>query len=319
MKKLENTKGPIFIVGAPRSGTTLLQFMLRSHPNISLPTGESHFIVPIYKNRIKYGDLRQKENLRKMLTAMKNQSQVFLETDLHGLSFDLDHMLDFLHEKKCSEVAEVFSVFFNENSKGEGKIRWGDKTPWYVLHMPLLLEMFPNAQIIHIIRDGRDVALSLFGRKKDFGVYNIFKAAEYWSIYLEKGQADGALLPKEKYLEVRYEDLLLDPVLKMKEICRFLGEPYTDKILTYKKPSLASGQTPLLVKPIQLDNAFKWKKKLSAKDQKIFEKVAWDILKRNGYETRFGLTSVTFLEKLRWRLHNTFCNLVYRKKWVGLG
>ena len=55
---------PIFIVGAPRSGTTLLQYMLRSHPNISIPTGESHFFIPLLKNSKKYGDLNKLKNVK---------------------------------------------------------------------------------------------------------------------------------------------------------------------------------------------------------------------------------------------------------------
>ncbi|MDV7391231.1 sulfotransferase, partial [Arthrospira platensis SPKY1] len=76
---------PIFIVGAPRSGTTLLQYMLRSHPEISLPTGESHFLVPLYRDQNAYGDLSRVENITRVLEAMEAQSASFLHTDLHGL------------------------------------------------------------------------------------------------------------------------------------------------------------------------------------------------------------------------------------------
>ena len=82
--------GPIFIVGAPRSGTTLLQYMLRSHPRISLPTGESHFIVPLYRNTAMFGDLTKIENVRAVLVEMYRRSADFLDTDLHGLKFDID-------------------------------------------------------------------------------------------------------------------------------------------------------------------------------------------------------------------------------------
>ena len=61
----------------------------------------------------------------------------------------------------------IFAGLFEKNAAGEGKLRWGDKTPYYVLHMPMLLGRFPGAQFIHLIRDGRDVALSLFDRRHD--------------------------------------------------------------------------------------------------------------------------------------------------------
>lgn len=125
---------------------------------------------------------------------MYHQSQEFLETDLHGIKFDIDSMTKFIHQQGCSTIPAIFSTLYEENAKGEGETRWGDKIPWYLLQMPLILEMFPKAQFVHIIRDGRDVALSLFNRKQDFGVYNIFRAAEYWAIYLERGQELGAQL-----------------------------------------------------------------------------------------------------------------------------
>ena len=317
MDKRSDMKGPIFIVGAPRSGTTLLQYMLRSHPNISLPTGESHFMVPIYKSRKKFGDLQKKTNLRRLLHTMYHQSRDFLETDLHGIHFEIESIIDLLHEKEMSKVQDVFSWLLMENAKGEGKSRWGDKTPWYLLHMPMILEMFPDAQFIHIIRDGRDVAFSLFGRKEDFGVYNIFRAAEYWSIYMEKGQEVGSSLPVSTYMEVRYEDILANPEKECRRICRFLGEEFTDKIVQYRTSS-TPGKTPLLLKPIQPDNACKWKNKMTKRQQTTFEAVAWDLLKRNGYETTGEKRDISFIEKFLSRFHNSFCNLIYRKKWVGL-
>ncbi|MCK5667376.1 MAG: sulfotransferase, partial [Thiotrichaceae bacterium] len=81
-------KKPIFIIGSGRSGTTLLQRMLRSHSNISSPTGESHFFIPLYKYPDKYGDLSQAENVKKVLEEMRRISREFCEEDLHGLKFD---------------------------------------------------------------------------------------------------------------------------------------------------------------------------------------------------------------------------------------
>jgi hypothetical protein len=75
-------KGPVFIVGAPRSGTTLLQYRLRNHPRSSLPTGESHFFIPLLAREAEFGDLRDAQNIARVLQAMHRQSKEFLETDL---------------------------------------------------------------------------------------------------------------------------------------------------------------------------------------------------------------------------------------------
>jgi hypothetical protein len=84
MSKLNS---PIFVVGSPRSGTTLLQYMLLSHPDISLPTGESPFFIPLFRNEADYGDLNNPDNIRRVLERMYRQSADFLDTDLHGLRF----------------------------------------------------------------------------------------------------------------------------------------------------------------------------------------------------------------------------------------
>lgn len=202
MNQVNSKNGPIFIVGAPRSGTTLLQYMLRSHPRISMPSGESHFIIPLYRNVAKFGDLRQIENVQRVHQQMYHLSADFLDTDLHGMRFDIKALSIELHAQGCDTIPKIIAGLFKKNAQGEGKARWGDKTPWYLLQMPLILEMFPRGQFVHIIRDGRDVALSLFNRKQDFGVYNIFRAAEYWAIYLERGQELGAALPSSAYHEV---------------------------------------------------------------------------------------------------------------------
>jgi len=81
--------GSVFIAGAIRSGTTLLQYMLRSHPRVSMPTWESHFFIPLYRYAENYGDLSQPENIRLVLEAMYRQNADLLDTDLHELTFDI--------------------------------------------------------------------------------------------------------------------------------------------------------------------------------------------------------------------------------------
>jgi len=280
---MNNTENrPIFIVGAPRSGTTLLQYMLRSHPNISLPTGESHFMVPLYRNAKKFGDLRKRENIQKVLEAMYAQSANYLDTDLHGIQFDIERLSTEFAKEQRDTIPKIFEGLLEKNAHGEGKKRWGDKTPYYVLHMDLILEMFPSAQFIHIIRDGRDCALSLLKRRHDFGVYNIFFAAKYWEIYIEIGRNKGRNLGKDVYHEIRYEDLLDDPEETMKGICKFLREPFDESLINFKKSSEA-GKTPLLQKPIQNENKEKWRTRLSAKQIRMFENTAGNTLLSCGY------------------------------------
>ncbi len=302
---------PIFIVGAPRSGTTLFQYMLRSHPNISLPTGESHFFIPLLRNAESFGDLSEKQNIRKVLEAMYQQSADFLDTDLHGISFDIDRLTEEFYTEKRTSIKQIFAGIFEKNAAGENKQRWGDKTPYYVLHMKTILEIFPGAQFIHIIRDGRDCALSMFNRKHDFGVYNTFFAAKYWEIYIELGREMGAKLGPSVYKEIRYEDLLKTPQDVVKGVCEFLNEPYSDSLINFKKSGEA-GKTPLLQKPISGDNAEKWRTAMSQGQISIFERAVGDTLESTGYPTTGDTKPLPLPTKAFWHLHNRLNRLYYR-------
>jgi hypothetical protein len=294
---------PVFIVGAPRSGTTLLQYILRSHPNISLPTGESHFFIPLYRNASLYGDLNLVENIKKVLSAMYQQSAEFLDTDLHGIKFDINQLSHDFHREGRNSITSIIAGLFEKNASGEGKQRWGDKTPYYVLHMQTILQMFPGAQFIHIIRDGRDCALSLLERKHDFGVYNLFFAAKYWEMYVEIGRNIGGKLPKDVYLEVKYEDLLSNPESVMQGVCTFLNEPYSDQLINYKK-SGGAGKTPLLQAPIQNNNQNKWAQKMSSRQIRLFEGAVGKSLEQCGYPLQTPAQPVALAEKAWWRLQN---------------
>jgi hypothetical protein len=296
-------QGPIFIVGAPRSGTTMLQYRLRNHPRISLPTGESHFFIPLYRNQARFGDLGRLENVRRVLQAMHAQSRDFLETDLHGLKFDVDTLARELHAEGRNTMPAIISGLFEKNAQGEGKSRWGDKTPYYVMHIPKLIEWFPDAQIVHLIRDGRDVALSLFGRQHDFSVYNTYFAAEYWESYLEKGRAFGAQLPSDQYMELRYEDLLAQPEDSMQRICAFLGETYSPELFAVESVD-DPGKTPLVHEPLKADNAGKWRSKMTPAQIRAFESVAGKTLREFGYDLATPGTPPALVVKAAYRLHN---------------
>ncbi len=299
-------RGPIFVVGAPRSGTTLLQYILRSHPRLSLPTGESHFIVPLQRERERFGDLTRPENVRRVLEEMWRRSRDFLATDLHGLRFDestMDDLAEGLAADGGGTMAGVIAALFARNAAGEGKARWGDKTPYYVLHMELLLEMFPEAQIVHLIRDGRDCALSTLVRRDDFHIYNFYEAARYWQHYVEVGQEVGATLPPGHYHEVRYEDLLQAQEQTLRDLCGFLGEAYSDDLLNFKKAS-GRGKTPLLSKPIQSDNREKWRLQMSPRQLALFEGAAGETLRSNGYPLTTAAEPPPLVVRGGCRVHN---------------
>ncbi len=294
---------PVFIVGAPRSGTTLLQYMLRAHPSLSLPTGESHFFVPLLRNLDQFGDLNTLQAKRAVLEAMYRQSANFLDTDLHGIRFEIPSLAEKLQIDGCHTMPTIIARLFELNAEGEGKVRWGDKTPYYVFHMQLLQQFYPNAQFIHLIRDGRDVALSLFARRDDFRVYNAYVAGKYWVQYVDSGREQGRILGPLRYLEVKYEDLISNPKIALQKICGFLCEEYSDSLLDYQRAQEA-GKTPLVSQPLQATNTDKWRESMSARQIARFEAAAHETLIANGYKLATNGKPLSILERIAFRLHN---------------
>ncbi|MCH9670730.1 MAG: sulfotransferase [Gammaproteobacteria bacterium] len=280
------TDSPIFIVGAARSGTTLLQYMVRSHPRISLPTGESHFIVPMLQRAAEFGDLSREENITRVLEAIYARHRYFLDDELHGVKFAVPSMASALVERGVTDMTSLIDGIFQVNAAGEGKSRWGDKTPYYALHLERLLDAYPDAQVIHIVRDGRDCALSMLERKFDLRIFNIHEAAEIWMQYVCAAREAGKKFGPERYFEFRYEDLTKDPETTMRAICAFLNEEYSDETVNYRKAADSGDgplKTPLLQQPVQSQNSEKWRSNMSSWDQRIFESVAGDVLIDSGY------------------------------------
>lgn len=303
----ENSSPPIFIVGAARSGTTLLQYMLRSHPQISLPTAESHFFIPYYHRRDQFCDLDNIENLKAFLREIYHSRKHFFDDDVHGIRFDIDKIAKILHQKKCITIPDIITGIFQLNAQAEGKTRWGDKTPYYILHLPTLLEMFPNAQIIHLIRDGRDCALSMLERKWDLKIFNTYHAACTWNKYVNAGKAFAAE-HANSYHEISYENILNKPESTLQELSNFLHIEFNHKVIDFKK-SGGFGKTSLLTKPLQKSNQAKWKQKMSKHQQLIFESVAGETLSKCGYETLYKNTPT--LSKTDWFLNESHIKVCF--------
>jgi len=304
---------PIFVVGAPRSGTTLLQYMLRSHPELSLPTAESHFFIPFYKRQHEFTALEKKDNLRKLISEIYLSKKQFFDEDFHGIKFDLDKLTDQLYKQNTTTIPGVINGIFSANALAQGKSRWGEKTPYYILHLETILEMFPDAKIVHIIRDGRDCALSMLERRWDLGIFNIYHAAYTWNKYVLSGKDFGNRHP-DCYFEFRYEDLLDTPEKIVKSLCQTIDLKYDSSLINFKQ-STFPGRTPLLTQPLQSNNKFKWKTQMTKSDVKIFESMTHNLLSAYGYELQNHSETISEYRRLMYETHIKLCNyLLYFSK-----
>jgi len=304
-----NKAGPVFIVGAPRSGTTMLQYILDDLRDLSLPTGESHFIVPLYRNQAAYADVATPGGMRRLLQTLHEFNAEFLDTDLHGVKFNVEILAQAFLAEGRTTVRDVISGIFEHNARGMGKTRWGDKTPYYALHLDKLTAWWPDAKIIHLIRDGRDVALSLFGRKHDFSAYNIYYAAQYWQKYVDVCREQGSRLPAGQYLEIRYEDVLNDKDAAMRIVCDFIGEKDPDIGQPLHSERSEAAQH---LKVVKKDNQGKWRRALNGWQIRVFESEAGASLTQFGYPLLTSARRLPLPVRALYRLHNLLSINLYR-------
>jgi hypothetical protein len=278
---------PIFLIGCPRSGTTLLRNMLRSHPNLTFPP-ESHFIARFYRAYGNPGSDAEAVALARRILAIRYVKR--FQSPLKPA--------DFAH---CRTFRQVVELLFEDFARRQGKTRWADKTPPYLTEIPTLLEILPDAQFLHIIRDGRDVALSWIELKLEPG--NVYTAAKLWNERIRKGRSDGAKLGPDRYQEVRFEELLENPEATLSRICEFVGEPYTDQLLQLTR---LPGDRKRSNRPtLDQNNKNKWPTRMRTSDQVIFESVAGDLLKELGYPVTNQTRRISPMEDAWWQAHHT--------------
>jgi hypothetical protein len=299
---MSGTDAPIFIVGCPRSGTTLFRNLLRSHPRLTFPP-ETHFIPSLYRIHGNPGNDRDATRLAATILRLSWMRKWRLDLDPASL-------------RGCRTYRGVVAGVFAAWAEREGKPRWGDKTPQYAAEIPTLREIFPECQVIHCIRDGRDVALSYC--RAPFGPGNVYTAAREWRRFVTAARRAGAALPSQQYMEVRYETLLAAPDATMREVLAFLGEaPVEGKIQPNpirRDPGGGFAAPPAGISKTEIaaQNTRKWKTEMPVSDRAVFESVAGDVLHDLGYETEGLAHPLSSAQVLFWRAQNVVSVFIRR-------
>lgn len=224
---------PIFIVGTPRSGTKLLRGLLNQNPSIRIPDVETDFFPHIVRWVQAHGEPRTEIELERLLAVLRGTPYFAHRRAKRELSAETWRA--WCERFDASGLFEGF-VRCETDTNRSSAVRWGDKSPAYVRHVDLLLEHFPTAQIVHIVRDVRDCCLSV---RKAWGK-DIRRAAYRWNV-----DVAGALRASEKApsrcLLVRYEDLLRSPTDEMKRVCSFLGVSFSESMVVLRQPAERRG------------------------------------------------------------------------------
>jgi hypothetical protein len=268
-----------FVVGCPRSGTTLLRAMLDSHPQLAIP-GESYFVVelaPRFRKRV--WRRFDRDGFAAALVAHERFQQ-------WGISEEA--VRDTLARAAPADYSDALRTVYQLYATQAGKTRFGDKTPNYVLQLPLLGALFPEARFVHIVRDGRDVALSVTGIP-EWGPKRVPGGARYWVDHVAAGREAGAALGPARYFEVRYEDLVAEPEHWLRAVCRFVDLPFDTAMLSYYErfdeviaPDLLPQYHQHLKEPPHATS--RWRQEMTPEDRAAFEAHAGRLLAAYGYE-----------------------------------
>jgi protein-tyrosine sulfotransferase len=252
-----DVRSPIFIGGVHRSGTTLMRVMLHRHPHIACGPESQLLEHTGFRDFHEY-----------MLRSWAPTLQ------LYGL-----------HDRDIDEAMAAFlDNFFSRYASQRGKHRWGEKTPKNILRIDYLFRLFPNARFIHMIRDPRDVHCSVKEKAKTttsrWSSITADRTARAWVRALDHGlpwRDDPA-----RYLEVRYENLVQEPIRGMRRVLSFLNEPWNDSVLEAHaaNPVFARGNVN---QHVFTTSAERWKRDLSSDDLDAIEALAGPLMQDCGY------------------------------------
>ena len=262
------------VVGSGRSGTQYLASVLRRTLDIGF-AAEPKIIVRTWNRIGSFGDLADDANLRRLAERVHG-SKMFRHLRTHvGVETTPDTILNRLSERTYADMIRT-SLRIVADARGCERMGWKD--PEDCDNIPVLAELFPEARFVHIVRDGRDMALSML--KMDWGPTNTYALARYWKRCVETARRDGRALGPDRFFELRYEDLVVKPTATAHRLGAYLnGDSHPEQVDAF---------AALLEETSDPSRVDVWKRKMSADDQRIFEAVAGDTLDAFGYDRVVG-------------------------------
>ena len=270
---------PVFLLGFPRSGTTLLRLFLDAHSQLAIPF-ESFVLIEFWHRLPEYpldtaaGRTRLVDDLLSAKGIRSWNPRVTKD------NVDLD---------RCTTFDATIEQIFGAYARLCGKCRWGDKTPSYTRDFHILHELFPNARFVHLLRDGRDAALSLV--RQPWGPSDFVSALSQWNEVVAWSRKMGRCLPATSYMEIRYEDLVRQPEPALRRITDFLELPFEPSMLdahsdaASKLPERSRTFHPHLGERVDTNHVFGWRERLTNADQAIALRIAGSLLNELGYPT----------------------------------
>jgi len=259
----------------------MLQLMLHAHRRIAIPP-ETRFLLLAYRYRRDFGDLAEPDNRRRLARWIVDRRS----TRFTDLGLDREHIVDAITAGPGTLGSALGTIFAGYAARF-GKPRWGDKRPAYVQNLDVILRLFPDAQIINVVRDGRACVASL--KEMAWNHHDIYGTVAVWARAVDDARRAARRLDPTQWHELRYEDLVADPPAVLAAMCAFLGEDYDPAM---SEPSaLAEVAVPtfktwhrLTHSPVTTQRVRSWQQRLTAAEIALCESVLGSRLESCGYE-----------------------------------
>ena len=270
-----------------------MRLMLNAHSEIAVPP-ESRFIVQLHRP----GETSVEDFL----------SDLAAHPFFQRWELPLDAVRAQISGRTTAPYHELIEATYQTYAAARNKRLWGDKTPRYVLDIDLLAGLFGDSRFIHVVRDGRNVALSY--ADVPFGPKTVARAADRWQTRVRAGMEAGRSLPPARYTELFYERLVAEPERELQRLCSFLGVTFEPGMLEYQTLSKDEVQTRAQrynphVTQRPTAGVRSWEQQMHPLHVAVYEAVAGDLLEVLGYErccpepgawarlqARLGLTGV---------------------------
>lgn len=279
---------PLFVLGCPRSGTTFLSQLIQ-YSEYGEPV-ESHFITKYYRKFSNVHEEVDEKFLVQVVADILSERAVMQ----WGLGLDPVRVVAQLPIKSYKAVVDyLIGLRFSKL----GYKLWSDKTPHYIMDFDIIYDLYPNAKYIFIIRDGRDVALSLLNEK--WGPNNIYYCAKLWCECNMWSRRLESLRNNKRLFFVVYEQLLDNT----KEISRGMYD-----FLDVSYPEKAADK---IIKKVMVGNYNKWQERMTKQQVNVFESVGGDTLESFGYKLSGVVCPIPLVSKLFYKIHNGFVRVKF--------
>lgn len=287
---------PVFIIGSPRSGTSLLRLMMTSHSQIMVPP-ECGFLVWLANH---YGDWAEKDIFNQQrLCNYLNELQECRKFDTWELgSHEIKAKILQIKPVNYSQLSSCVYLAYAEKL-GRQSVIWGDKNNFYLEHIPELIKLYPQARFIHIVRDGRDIACSYreIQQRPSSSPYSpnlpidLVTIARQWSSNLSKILEDLSVLKAEQKLTISYEHLVTEPQVVMQKVVDFLVVDYEPAMLDFYLSNQNQQLEPIALmdwkqrtlEPVSAKTVGRFLTELTVDEIKVFQESARECLQTFEY------------------------------------